>query len=75
LIQDNILTIICNELSNCLFFQVEVGKLFGSHYPCTSGGGKCKRRKNNDHWTEDEMIELVEAVSKKRDWEMEQGEG
>ncbi|OEL28535.1 hypothetical protein BAE44_0010446 [Dichanthelium oligosanthes] len=43
---------------------VEVSQLFGSQYPCT-GGRKCRSRKNNDHWTEDEMVELVDGVSKK----------
>jgi hypothetical protein len=47
-------------------FQVEVGELFGSQYPRTSGGGKGSRsRKNNDHWTKDEMIALVDGVSRK----------
>ena len=46
-------------------FQVEVGELFGSQYPCTSGGGKGRSRKTNDHWTEGEMIDLVNGVSRK----------
>lgn len=46
-------------------FQVEVRQSFGSQYPCTKGRGKCRSRKNNDHWTEDEMIDLVNGVSKK----------
>ncbi|KAF8722950.1 hypothetical protein HU200_022090 [Digitaria exilis] len=37
---------------------------FGSQYPCTKGRGKYSR-KNNDHWTEEEMTELVDGVSKK----------
>ncbi|RLN39366.1 hypothetical protein C2845_PM01G41560 [Panicum miliaceum] len=48
-------------------WRVEVRQLFGSQYPCTSGGGnwKGRSRKNNDHWAEDEMIELVDGVSRK----------
>ncbi|CAN6318306.1 unnamed protein product [Urochloa humidicola] len=45
-------------------WRVKIGKLFGSQYPCTSGRGKCGSRKNNDHWSQDEMIELVDGVSK-----------
>jgi len=45
-------------------FQVEIGRLFGSRYPCTSGTREYRTRKNNDHWTEDEVIELVDGVSK-----------
>ncbi|KAG2548798.1 hypothetical protein PVAP13_9KG208600 [Panicum virgatum] len=45
--------------------QGKVGELFGSQYPCTSGGGKGRSRKNNDHWTEGEMIDLVNGVSRK----------
>ena len=48
-----------------LFFQAQTGKLFGSQFPCTSAGAKYRSRKNNDHWTEDEMIELVVGVSKR----------
>ncbi|CAL4942091.1 unnamed protein product [Urochloa decumbens] len=46
-------------------WRLEVRQLFGSQYPCTRGGGKCRSRKNNDHWTEDEMIELLDGVSRK----------
>ncbi|CAL4933854.1 unnamed protein product [Urochloa decumbens] len=45
--------------------QVQVGKLFGSQYPYTSEGGTFRSRKDNDHWTEDEMVELIDGVSKK----------
>jgi hypothetical protein len=48
----------------CLFdFQVEVGRLFGTQYPCTSRAGK-RRRKNNDHWTKNEVMKLVDGVEK-----------
>jgi hypothetical protein len=60
-------TIIHNgyELYIGLFnFQVEIGRLFDLQYPCTSGTGKCRTRKNNDHWTKDELRELVDGVSK-----------
>jgi hypothetical protein len=36
---------------------------FGSQEPSTSGGRKHKGRKNNDHWTEDEVRQLVKGVS------------
>ncbi|KAG0542680.1 hypothetical protein BDA96_02G125400 [Sorghum bicolor] len=45
-------------------WSVEIGRLFGSRYPCTSGTREYRTRKNNDHWTEDEVIELVDGVSK-----------
>ena len=48
-----------------LFFQAQIGKLFGSQFPCRSVGAKYRSKKNNDHWTEDEMIELVIGVSKR----------
>jgi len=48
-----------------LFFQAQTGKLFGSQFPCRSVGAKYRSKKNNDHWTEDEMIELVIGVSKR----------
>ncbi|RLN38905.1 hypothetical protein C2845_PM01G41550 [Panicum miliaceum] len=44
----------------------QIGKLFGSRNPCTSAGAKKYRsRKHNDHWTEDEMIELVVGTSRR----------
>ncbi|KAL6641002.1 hypothetical protein ACP70R_019183 [Stipagrostis hirtigluma subsp. patula] len=36
----------------------EVIHLFGSQEPCRSGG-----RKNNDHWTQEEVTKLVDGVS------------
>jgi len=51
------------ELHVCFDFQVEVRRIFGSQYPCTSGAGKC-RRKNNYHLTKDEIMELVDGVEK-----------
>ncbi|WVZ59124.1 hypothetical protein U9M48_009317, partial [Paspalum notatum var. saurae] len=46
--------------------EVEVPvELLGRQYTCKSKGGKCTSRKNNDHWTEDEMEELLDGVSKK----------
>ncbi|RLN18675.1 hypothetical protein C2845_PM02G14070 [Panicum miliaceum] len=49
-------------------WRAQVDKLFGSQYPCTSAGGRYRSKKNNDHRTEDEMIELVVGVSKRGIW-------
>ncbi|KAJ1295418.1 hypothetical protein BS78_01G222400 [Paspalum vaginatum] len=47
-------------------WRVEVpSELLGRQYTCTSRDGKCTSRKNNDHWTEDEMENLLDGVSKK----------
>ncbi|TVU30540.1 hypothetical protein EJB05_22170, partial [Eragrostis curvula] len=44
--------------------EVEVSHLFGvRNTTLMTGREKCSR-KNNDHWTEEEMTELVQGVSK-----------
>ncbi|CAN6305029.1 unnamed protein product [Urochloa humidicola] len=55
---------------------VEVRHLFGPQYPCTSGDGEFRSRKNNDRWTEDDMVKLVYSVSKNgiRNWSKMKGD-
>jgi hypothetical protein len=40
-----------------------VHRCFGFEEPSTSGGRKHSTRKNNEHWTQDEMRKLVNDVS------------
>lgn len=47
----------------CFIFQVEVSHLFSVANTLKTGGEKCTRR-NNEHWTEEEMTKLVNGVSK-----------
>ncbi|KAK3153823.1 hypothetical protein QOZ80_2BG0181740 [Eleusine coracana subsp. coracana] len=46
---------------------VEINHLFGVQNTIKTGGEKYRSRKNNSHWTEEEMTELVIGVSEKGD--------